>query len=201
MMWGRRKGREIRIGNGFADGGGVARPESAKTCGRHLLLYLVRSFSSENWHGNVVRMIEITFHLCLQIFCRSKTASDCRTFPDRCSDCAPPCRCAMESLVETPCVRYGSCNRVCWKYGFFVFFRIGKFPAVVCLNGTRRITEPCYYTFYEVTGWVIAVFSVRMDEPLSASFFYHRILVKLLAIRSRIAGCRHIFDVYLLLYA
>ena len=79
--------------------------------------------------------------------------------------------------------------------------RVGKFPAIVCLDYIWRITKVNNCTLHKVYRAVAAGLLVGVNEPFPTGFFYHGILVEFLTIRARITGCRHIFHIHLPLFA
>ena len=77
------------------------------------------------------------------------------------------------------------------------FSRVGKFSAIVRLDHVWRITKVNNCALHKVYRAVAAVFPVYIQEPFSARFIYHGILVEFLTIRTNITGRWHIFYIHL----
>ena len=192
------------------EGGAKRRNDRTKPAGRRVeersspakvLLNLIRTFPSENRHGNVVGTVQIPLHLRLQV--REGIEAQIIVKPFLVVPMTPfhfsvmP-RCPRSDQFVPDAV---SVAKHIQGVDAACFRRMRKLPAVICLQDTRSIAEEQNRPFEKVYGGKVAVFLICIEKPFPGRFLYDRILIEFLPILAGITGIRHIFDIHLPFFA
>ena len=160
-------------------------------------MLLIRTFPTENRHGNPVRTAQITLHLLLKIskgieaqivvkafLVVSVAPLDLSVMP-RCSDADE----LMYHVVTfTEKVKGMNSIRFCG---------VGKLRTVVGLNDFGSIPKECNGASDKIYGGITAMLPVSEEKALSGCFLNHGVLIELLIILAGIASGWDEFDVHL----
>ena len=157
-------------------------------------------FPSENSHRNIIRTLQIAFHLDLEVIKGVKREEVVETFliitmTTLDFSVMPRSARSDELVVDVKLVQkyIKRMNSVC-------FLSVSKLAAIIGLNNIRSISEIENCSFYEINGTETAVFFVSVDKTFTASFFKHSVLIEFFIILTDITSSRNELYVHLPLF-